>query len=87
MLDFRFVDKKHACLYLNLSSATLKKYRKQGDWIEGIHWVRLNTRCIRYNLGLLQDWLHNRENPIAHVRAIENYQASLLSEQPRRKSR
>jgi hypothetical protein len=73
MLEFRFVDKKHACLYLNLSSATLKKYRKQGDWIEGIHWVRLNTRCIRYNLGLLQDWLHNRENPIAHVRAIENY--------------
>ena len=38
----------------------LKKYRLQGDCIEGIHWVRINSRCVRYNLELIQDWLPNR---------------------------
>ncbi|NMF85818.1 hypothetical protein, partial [Nodosilinea sp. P-1105] len=62
--------------------------RLQGDWIEGIHWVRINSRCVRYNLELIQDWLHNRENPAAHLQAIETYQKGLLSNQPqsRRKS-
>ncbi|MEM6432604.1 MAG: hypothetical protein AAF773_01910 [Cyanobacteria bacterium P01_D01_bin.115] len=66
---------------LNLSSTTLKKYRLQGLLVEGIHWVRVNSRCTRYNLELIQDWLHNRQDPAAHQRAIEIYQASLLSNQ------
>ena len=82
---FLFVSKKTASECLNLSESTLKKYRLKGDWIEGIHWVRLNSRCIRYNLVLIQDWLHNRGNPTAHLQAIETYQKSLLSNQ--RKSR
>jgi tRNA(His) 5'-end guanylyltransferase len=53
----------------------------QGLLIEGIHWVRMNSRCIRYNLELIKDWLHNRHDPAAHQRAIEIYQASLLSNQ------
>ncbi|NMF86278.1 hypothetical protein, partial [Nodosilinea sp. P-1105] len=53
--------------------------RLQGDWIEGIHWVRINSRCVRYNLELIQDWLHNRDNPKAHMRAIEVYRQGLLS--------
>ncbi|MEO0375351.1 MAG: hypothetical protein AAF329_12155 [Cyanobacteria bacterium P01_A01_bin.17] len=59
----------------------MKKYRLQGLLVEGIHWVRVNSRCIRYNLELIQDWLHNRHDPAAHQRAIEIYQASLLSNQ------
>ena len=83
-----FASKQEASQYLNLSGTTLKRYRLQGLLIEGIHWVRINSRCIRYNLDLIQDWLHNRQGPIAHQRAIENYQASLLSNQkkPRGKS-
>lgn len=76
-----FVSKQHVSQSLALSGETLKKYRLQGDWIEGIHWVRINSRCVRYNLDLIQDWLHNRHNPIAHQRAIEHYQAGLLSYQ------
>lgn len=76
-----FVNKRQASQQLNLSSETLKKYRLQGDWIEGIHWVRLNSRCVRYNLALIQDWFHNRYDPIAHLRAIETYQSNLLSNQ------
>jgi hypothetical protein len=80
-----FASKQEASQYLKLSGTTLKRYRLQGLLIEGIHWIRLNSRCIRYNLDLIQDWLHNRHDPIAHQRAIEIYQANLLSNQ--RKSR
>ncbi|MGJ3252525.1 MAG: hypothetical protein ACFE0J_15570 [Elainellaceae cyanobacterium] len=77
----QFVTKQQASQCLNLSSSTLKKYRLQGEWIEGIHWVRINSRCVRYNIELIKDWLHNRSNPTAHMRAIAAYQESLLSYQ------
>lgn len=76
-----FASKQEAAQYLQLSGTTLKRYRLQGLLIEGIHWVRINSRCIRYNLDLIQDWLQNRHDPIAHQRAIEVYQANLLSNQ------
>jgi tRNA(His) 5'-end guanylyltransferase len=76
-----FASKRTASACLNLSSSTLKKYRLEGDWIEGVHWIRINSRCVRYNIELIKDWLHNRHNPIAHQRAIEVYQATLLSSQ------
>jgi CHAD domain-containing protein len=81
-----FVSKRKATECLNLSNSTLKKYRLNGEWIEGIHWVRINSRCVRYNLELIQDWLHNRGNPKAHMRAIATYQQQLLSNQKKTKS-
>jgi tRNA(His) 5'-end guanylyltransferase len=80
---FQFANKQTAKERLNLSFTTLKKYRLDGTWIEGTHWVRVNSRCILYNLELLQDWLHNRHDPIAHYRAIDLYHASLPSNQKR----
>ena len=77
----QFVSKQDAIQSLKLSGTTLRRYRVQGLLIEGIHWVRVNSRCIRYNLELIKDWLHNRHDPAAHQRAIEIYQASLLSNQ------
>jgi CHAD domain-containing protein len=74
-----FVSKKKAIEALDLSGETLKRYRLHGEWIEGIHWVRINSRCVRYNLELIQDWCSNRNDPITHMRAIEAYKASLLS--------
>lgn len=76
-----FVDKREVSRYVKLSGTTLKRYRLQGLLIEGIHWVRINSRCIRYNLDLIQDWFQNRHDPNAHQRAIEVYQANLLSNQ------
>ncbi len=80
-----FVNKRTASERLNLSDSTLKKYRLHGDWIEGIHWVRINSRCVRYNLALIEDWLHNRGNPNAHQKAIQTYQQGLLSNQQRKR--
>ena len=86
----QFVSKQEATQSLKLSGTTLRRYRVQGLLIEGVHWVRVNSRCIRYNLDLIKDWLHNRHDPAAHQRAIEIYQASLLSNQrkiPKRSGR
>jgi hypothetical protein len=80
-----FLDKRRVARLLNLSSETLKNYRLQGTWIEGIHWVRVSSRCVRYNAALIQDWLSNRNDPIAHQRAIEIYQSHLLSNQKKKK--
>lgn len=74
-----FVGKQEISQELGLSSETLKRYRLQGKWIEGVHWIRVNCRCVLYNQELIQDWLHNRNNPNAHQRAIEIYQSSRLS--------
>lgn len=82
---FQFVTKQQASEILNMSFSTLKKYRLDGTWMEGTHWVKLNSRCIRYNLELIQDWFHNRQDPIAHHRAIDLYHASLASNQKRTK--
>jgi hypothetical protein len=76
-----FVSKRYLARSLMLSGDTLKRYRQQGDWLEGIHWVQINSRCIRYNLELIQDWLYNRHDPTSHRRAIERYQSGLLSNQ------
>jgi tRNA(His) 5'-end guanylyltransferase len=76
---FQFASKYLASKSLNLSHSTLKKYRLDGTWIEGTHWVRVNSRCILYNLDLIQDWLHNRHDPVAHHRAIDTYHANLAS--------
>ena len=80
-----FVNKRQASECLSLSSSTLKKYRLNGEWIEGVHWVRINSRCVRYNLELLKDWLQNRGSPKAHMQAIERYQEGLLSREFRKR--
>ncbi len=84
-----FVSKQEALQYLHLSEATLKRYRSQGHLLEGIHWVRINSRCVRYNLELIQDWLHTRHDPTAHERVVRRYQATLLhnQNQTRRKTK
>jgi tRNA(His) 5'-end guanylyltransferase len=81
-----FVNKRQASECLSLSSSTLKKYRLNGEWIEGTKRVRINSRCVRYNLELLKDWLQNRSDPAAHLQAIEIYQKGLLSNQPQKRN-
>ena len=81
----QFANKRLACARLSLSGTTLKRYRTDGVWIEGIHWVRINSTCIRYNLEMVQDWLQNRHDPAAHLRNIEAYHAQLLSNQSGKK--
>ncbi|WP_017302288.1 helix-turn-helix transcriptional regulator [Nodosilinea nodulosa] len=55
----QFVSKQEISQHLKLSDTTLKRYRLSGVWIEGVHWIRINSRCTRYNLDLIDDWMSN----------------------------
>ena len=81
-----FFNKHDAAKLLGISTHTLKIYRQQ-YLIEGIHFLRLNSRCIRYHKELLRDWYANFSNPQAHQRGIENYLASLLSNKKKKRGR
>lgn len=80
------LNKYGAAKLLAVSTHTLKSYRKK-YWQVGIHFHYLSPRAIRYHKGLLLDWSANRSCPQAHQRAIQNYLASLLSNQKKRKDR
>jgi hypothetical protein len=71
-----FVDKWAASQLTGLSPETLKKYRLSGLLIENVHWVRINSKTLRYNARLLVDWLRNRGNPQFHQQVIETYLAA-----------
>lgn len=76
----RFVGKREISRATGLSGDTLKHYRLHlGLLIENIHWIRINSKVIRYNLPLMLDWMQNRNDPVAHQRAIEQYFSKLPS--------
>jgi Putative excisionase (DUF1233) len=78
-MSHTFVNKQALSQAIGLSPHTFKKYRLSNKWVEGIHWQRINSKCVLYNLTLIQDWLANRSQPEAHNRAIEAYIRSLPS--------
>lgn len=83
---FRFVKKREISRLTGLSGDTLKKYRLSGILCEDIHWIRVNSKVVLYNVPLIMDWLQNLHDPSAHHRAIEAYQAMLLSNRKTRRS-
>jgi hypothetical protein len=86
--EYTFGTKHQASALIGLSPETLKKYRLiDQTLLEGIHWVKLNSRTIRYNLTLLLDWMENRSDPTAHQRAIEQYLITKLSNQKKHPGR
>ncbi|WP_413174491.1 hypothetical protein [Anabaena azotica] len=83
---YQFVTKQVASQLTGLSGDTLKRYRLQKKLQKDIHWITLNSRVVRYNITLVLDWVQNHiSDPKAHLRAIDNYLASLPSSQPKRK--
>jgi hypothetical protein len=83
--QFEFVTKYEISQLTGLAPATLKRYRLSGCLTEGIHWVKLNARVVRYNKPLMRDWVQNQGYPHLHQKAIENYLATLPSHEKSRK--
>lgn len=79
----QFCNKRSLAKATGLSSETFKKYRLSGKWLEGIHWQRINSRCVLYNLTLILDWIANSDDLKAHQKAIDNYLTSLPSNLPK----
>lgn len=56
-LKMKFIDKKKASEITGLSETTLKRYRLSGILEEGVHWIRLNQKNVKYNQEMLEHWL------------------------------
>jgi hypothetical protein len=80
-------NKHEAAQILGLSQSTLKKLRLTDQLIEGIHWVRFSSRCVRYNVELLKDWAATRMESGNHDLAVANFLNSLPSNQPQTRGR
>lgn len=72
--QYTLIKKDKAAIAIHLSEATLKAKRRQGELIEGIHWVRVNARVVLYRQELLEAWASTRHDPDAHLQAIEEFQ-------------
>lgn len=82
-----FCTKQVLAEHIGYSPHTIKAIRQRGDWQEGIHYVKQNSRSIRYNLELCLNWLATRHNPSAHEKEILRYLASLEGEKARKSTR
>lgn len=83
----QFCNKHRIAEVAGILTETSKKNRLSGKWIEGIHWQRVNSRSVLYNLPLILDWIANRSDPQAHQRAIEAYLSELASNQQKARGR
>jgi hypothetical protein len=80
-------NKHEATRILGVSPSTLKNLRLNSQLIEGIHWVRFSSRCVRYNAELLKNWAATRSDSVQHNQAIAQYLNSLPSNQQKTRRR
>ncbi|EKQ67369.1 hypothetical protein OsccyDRAFT_3631 [Leptolyngbyaceae cyanobacterium JSC-12] len=60
------ITKQEAAKLLGISPYTLSQWRRAGKLIEGIHFVRFNSRNTRYIQESIQDLFRNQDDPKAH---------------------
>ncbi|MBF2029222.1 MAG: hypothetical protein IGS48_21090 [Oscillatoriales cyanobacterium C42_A2020_001] len=60
------INKQEAAKLLSISPCTLNQWRRDGKLIEGIHFVRFNSRNVRYIQESIQNLFLNLDDPKAH---------------------
>ena len=82
-----FVDKHAAAAILNCHPDNIDQYHEGGKqdsgWIMGVHYIRrgLSKGPWLYNRALIQDWLRNRHDQAAHLRAIAVWEKNKMGNQ------
>lgn len=66
-----YIDKHKLAARISYSPHSFKRWRKNGTWQEGIHFIVINSRTIRYREDVCLNWVANRHNPKAHVAYIK----------------
>lgn len=85
--NFELAREKEAAKRFACSQPYLKKKRLDGTLHEGIHWIRLGKRSVRYVIPVMIDFFRNRHQPYVHQQFIEDYVASWDSNRPRKPGR
>jgi hypothetical protein len=78
----QLVETKELCDRLLRSSAWLRKWKALGKFKEGIHYSKTGkTAPILWRVDLVMDRIVNWNDDLTHQRAIDNFVASLPSNQ------
>jgi tRNA(His) 5'-end guanylyltransferase len=72
-MQFTLCGKRQLTKLTGFSNSTFKRFRRSGQWIEGIHYHEYNSRCIRYVPELCRDYFENQQIPEAHQRLVDKY--------------
>ena len=72
-MNIEIGNAQEAAKLLGCHPGSLNRYRRSGEWIEGAHFWKRNSRVIRYNLTLLRDWDINRNNPAKHLLVVQKF--------------
>lgn len=81
----KLISESQAITQFGRSRSFFKRARSSGKLLYGA-WVKVNERIL-YNEALLTDWFFNQADPQIHEQAVQNYLASLPSNQPRKPGR
>ncbi|MBW4475152.1 MAG: hypothetical protein KME45_32945 [Stenomitos rutilans HA7619-LM2] len=87
--DAILITKQEAARILGIHHTTLRSLRNKENSgiIEGLHWVKWNSRAIRYNRILIENYALHRGNLIEHERFVEQYVKQLSTNSRRRDSK
>ena len=73
MNNIKIGNTQEAAELLGCHPGSLNRYRRSGEWLEGAHFWKRNSRVIRYNLTLIRDWDMNRSDPAKHLLAVQKF--------------
>lgn len=74
-----WITPKETMQLVGLKSRAIVCLRSE-QWIEGIHFQRINARAIRYNRQALSHWLTTRHAPHLHSHWCREYLQALHDE-------
>ena len=68
------IDKNQVANMLGVKPATVYRYRRQGIFLEDMHYVQINARVIRYYKEVIENWIIcGQSNPNEHMEFIHKY--------------
>jgi hypothetical protein len=76
VLKVQFVPRKVVTEHTQLSLSTLLRLRKK-EWEKGVHFTKVSSCTVRYNLPMILNWMALRHDPEAHARVVAEFKANL----------
>ncbi len=71
-----FVTAETICKLFEISERSLRRI-KRSEFTEGVHYIQVNEKLLRYNLEVVTHWFQTRHNPVLHAAKCQEYLESL----------
>ncbi len=55
-ISARYLTTTHTCIYFDISDDFLLDNKRDGVFVEGIHYAQPSTKMLRWNIPALEQW-------------------------------